>query len=106
MSTRSVKIVRLTTGEELICAEEVAHHGDVNNETAHHVLSEIGIIIPTGEGNVGIAPFLPYAAKDPTLVIPSTHIMFITNPAPELISVYNRAFGKIEVIQPQIQIPH
>ncbi len=66
-----MNLVRLTTGEEIICKLE--QDGDF------YVLSEGVIIVPTGEGKVGMVPFVPYGKGEP-IRIGKQFVMFVTNP--------------------------
>ena len=53
----NIKIVRLTTGEELICSTKVSSTG--------YTLKDVAILIPTQNNQLGLAPFMAYSdAKD------------------------------------------
>ena len=47
-----IKLVRLSSGEELI--------GDVKETHDGITLSDAIILIPAGEGKIGFMPFMPY----------------------------------------------
>ena len=66
-----VKIVRLTSGEELI--SKVTVNGD------SYLLEDAGVIIPVGEGKIGIAPWLPYANTDEGVTISNRFIVFVVD---------------------------
>ena len=58
---KELQIVRLTTGEELVC--------EVTEFPEHQVrLSDVAIIIPT-EGGIGMMYFMPYADLGEGIVI-------------------------------------
>jgi hypothetical protein len=74
-----VKIVRLSSGEELLC-EFVA-------ET--QIIYKPVIIIPTGEGGIQFMPYMPYAVVD-ELVINNfdEFVMFVVEPVKEMKDKY------------------
>jgi hypothetical protein len=81
-----IKIVRLQTGEEIIakCKE--------NKDSV--VLKKMAIIIPAGQGRIGLSPFLPYCdIPDEGMTFNKKHVMFIVDPVSEFINEYNTAFG-------------
>ena len=81
-----VKIVRMGTGEEII--------GKVTDNGDSCTIKNPAIIIPAGEGKIGLAPYLPYAEiKENGLEVYKNHIMFIANPMKEFVNEYNSAFG-------------
>jgi|TARA_Y100000310_G_C20440880_1_gene696057 hypothetical protein len=84
-----VKIVRLQTGEEII--GKVTEN---NDDTI--TLSNPAIIIPAGEGRIGIAPYLPYCDDEELkkgLELSKHHVIFIVAPIDEFLNQYNNAFG-------------
>jgi hypothetical protein len=83
-----IKILRLTTGEELIC--DIAD----DCEPKHVTISDVAILIPTQEGNIGLAPYLPYASYE-SIKIPEHCVMFIVDAVDGLKQQYMSAFGKI-----------
>ena len=81
-----IKIVRLQTGEEII-----AKYTE-NKDTV--TLKKMAIIIPAGQGRIGLSPFLPYCdIPDDGMEFNKKHVMFIANPVSEFVSEYNAAFG-------------
>ena len=80
-----VKIVRMGTGEEMI--------GKVTNNGDSCTIKNPAIIIPAGEGKIGLAPYLPYADIEDGLEVHMNHIMFIAKPMKEFVNEYNAAFG-------------
>jgi len=72
-----MKLIRLVTGEELIAqVSEFAECGNV-------VIDEAVMLIPAGEGKIGMIPFMPYSDGSP-ITIDKKHIMFMTKPNEEL----------------------
>lgn len=74
-----VKIVRLSSGEELLC------QFDDSTKTLHKPV----IIIPTGEGGIQFMPYMPYAVVD-ELVINNfdEFVMFVVEPVKEMLDKY------------------
>lgn len=78
-----IKLVRLTTGEELLTRCESTASGIK--------VSESMIIVPMGQGKLGFAKWLPYANTDKGVEIPSSCVMFIVEPDVELSNQYMSA---------------
>tara|TARA_Y100001937_G_C7081818_1_gene313372 strand:+ start:758 stop:1108 length:351 start_codon:yes stop_codon:yes gene_type:complete len=81
----SVKIVRLASGEELICSFEGLE------EKVR--LSKVAVLIPTGAGKIALAPWVPYAVEKAVFEISNRHIVFTIDPHNELLNEYNSVFG-------------
>ena len=70
-----VQIVRLSTGEEVVAK--------VTFDKGFYTLTDGILLIPAGEGKIGMIPFVPYAKRDP-VVIGEAHVMFTVEPGAEL----------------------
>ena len=70
-----VQIVRLSTGEEVVAK--------VVYDKGFYTLTDGILLVPAGEGKIGMVPFVPYAKRDP-VTIGEQHVMFIVEPADEL----------------------
>lgn len=70
-----VQIVRLTTGEEVVAK--------VKYEKGFYTLTDGILLVPAGEGKIGMVPFVPYAKRTP-VVVGEQHVMFVVEPADEL----------------------
>lgn len=70
-----MKLIRLSTGEEIIAA--------ISDEGDFIVVEDAIILLPAGEGKLGMASFIPYADGSP-IAINKQHIMFMTNPSEDL----------------------
>tara|TARA_R100001460_G_scaffold7379_2_gene18873 strand:+ start:107 stop:529 length:423 start_codon:yes stop_codon:yes gene_type:complete len=81
------KILRLTTGEEILSKAEETDAG--------WSLVDPVILVPTGGKGLALAPWLPYRAEDSELVIKEQNIVFITTPHPDLVKEYVAATSKI-----------
>jgi len=82
-----VKLVRLKSGEELIGKYTINEGG-----TAH--LDSPVILVPTGEGSVGLMPYMPYTnVADDGMDLPDDFVLFVLDLKPELENHYNSQFG-------------
>ena len=100
MSSPETKIMRLSTGEELICTattEETSSRG-----TVYHI-SDIAILIPTEANQLGLAPFMPYSTGITSgIQIAEKDVMFVTDPVDDLRSQYQNMFSRIVTPKQQI----
>lgn len=90
---KEVTLIRLTSGEELIGKVEVVmnSHGEPDLYKIEHPV----VIIPTGEGRITFAPYMPYTTASTGLSIKSSHVMFTAIPVPELAMNYSKAVSPI-----------
>ena len=80
-----IKIVRLTSGEELIAKIE---------ETDTSVtLKNPAILIPTGKDQLAFGQWLPYADIKDGVTIPKQYVVFVVDPVEEMSAQYDEAFG-------------
>lgn len=79
-----IKIVRLTSGEELISKVTV------NKDS--YLLEDAGVIIPVGEGKIGIAPWLPYAETDEGVTISNQFVVFVVDAHEDFKTQYEMGF--------------
>jgi methyl coenzyme M reductase alpha subunit len=96
MSNTEIKIVRLSSGEELLC-EFVAETQMIYNPV---------IIIPTGEGGISFTPYMPYAEVD-ELVINNfdEFVMFVVDPVQEMKDKYQQIISPApSIIAPDTKI--
>lgn len=91
-----VKIVRLTTGEELI-----AKVSDAGNSMIK--LTDPLLIIPMQEGKLTFATWLPYNS-DKFVDVKKDSVMFLINPVSEMSNQYNQATGSVVVPDKKIII--
>lgn len=88
MSNSDIKLVRLSTGEEVI--------GRIR-ETENTVAIVDGILlVPAGEGKMGMIPFVPYSDGS-DVVVNREHVMFITNPGDQLKAQIVKMTSGIEI---------
>ncbi len=48
-----------------------------------YTLTDGILLVPAGEGKIGMVPFVPYGARQP-IAVSEAHVMFVTEPAEEL----------------------
>jgi len=82
-----IQIVRLTSGEELIA--------DVTIQTDGYLLSDVAILIPTQQNQLGLAPFMAYGEPKDGIFLKNEHIMFLIEPVDGLRQQYQTMFGKV-----------
>jgi hypothetical protein len=83
----NIKIVRLITGEELICSTKVSSTG--------YTLKDVAILIPTQNNQLGLAPFMAYSDAKDGIETQSKNVMFVVEPVAELKQQYQTMFSKI-----------
>ena len=81
-----IKIVRLTSGEELIAKVE-----QVDNIS--YILKKPAILIPTGKDQLAFGQWLPYADIKDGIEILSEYVVFVVNPMKEMAAQYEETFG-------------
>lgn len=72
---KDVQLVRLSTGEEVIAK--------VTYDKGFYTLTDAILLVPAGEGKIGMVPFVPYAKRQP-VNIGESHVMFVIEPNDEL----------------------
>lgn len=81
-----IKILRLTTGEEILCKAEKTDIGWIAKKAA--------VIIPAGQGAIGLMGWMPYTkAYKEGIEIKDEFVMFVSDPQEELYNEYQDAFG-------------
>ena len=93
MSSSEIQIMRLSTGEELICT--VSTESTSSRGTVYH-LTDIAILIPTEQNSLGLAPFVPYStASVDGITLAEKDVMFVTKPINDLRKQYQNMFSKL-----------
>lgn len=89
-----IKIVRLRGGEELIASVTISA------ETETVLLKKPCIILPTGEHQIGIAPwaFVCKESNGDGIAISRNEILYIGTPLDDLWNQYNSVFGSKLVV--------
>lgn len=87
-----IKVVRLNSGEELIC--EVVDY--VDSDAGNVTLRDIAILIPTEQNSLGLAPYMSYTmANVDGITVRKTDILFMARPIDGLLNKYQGMFSKI-----------
>ena len=93
MPSSEIKIMRLITGEEIICdvsTESSSRYGVVYN------IKDVAILIPTEVNQLGLAPFVPYStASVDGITLAEKDVMFVTKPVDDLRKQYQNMFSKL-----------
>ena len=87
-----IKLIRLVSGEEIIA--EVKH--EKSNSDEIHIADAI-VLIPAGEGKIGIMPFMPYTKAKDGLELRTQDIMFMVDPVDELKTQFTSARSGISL---------
>jgi hypothetical protein len=82
-----VKIVKLTSGEELI--------GEFDAETG--VIKNPVVMIPVSKEQIAFQPWLPYS-EDKEFTLKESVINIVANPSTTIVNEYNRIYGSGLVI--------
>jgi hypothetical protein len=91
-----IKLVRLTTGEEILCK--------IKEDTPTQItVTDPVQLIPNGDGKIGFMPYMSYCDIK-KLPIKVEHIMFIVQPEPGLIEKYNGMVGNRSIEVPKQKI--
>jgi hypothetical protein len=89
----SVKIIRLISGEEII-----ANFTD-NGETI--TLKDASVLIPSPEGKLLLARWLPYANTDAGVTLEKRHLVFVIDPQKELADHFTNVVVNGLVVPPK-----
>jgi hypothetical protein len=91
-----IHLFRLNSGEEIIAECDMAKHAqDEHGFRAYEVKNPI-IMLPMGQGEIGLAPWLPYCEAS-TLLIPTSSVLFTAVPKKNLSDKYTTAVSGIVV---------
>jgi len=72
----NVKIVRLNSGEEILC--------NLTTTDTHHTLNDALIIIPQPDGQIGFMTWMAYADTSGGVLITNSFIAFVVEPDEQL----------------------
>ena len=89
MAKDNVRIVRLTTGEEIICKATASDEGG-------WLIKDALLLVPVSLQNLSMVPWLAYAeTPEDGIHLPEKIIAFSVVPQKRLKSEYEKAFSKI-----------
>ena len=83
----SIKMVRLSSGEEIIC--QYRKDKDVNGSI--HILTEAAILFPVGEGKLAFAKWMTYVSEEQHksgIVVDDKFVMFVVDVEQEMKKQY------------------
>ena len=85
MADMNVQIVRLISGEEILC-----DYKDSSESTANrHVLTKPLILVQEPNGSMGFMQWMPYTeAYDKGVEVADSFVGFVTPPSPEVVAQY------------------
>lgn len=85
---KKMKLVRLSSGEEIIGNVDTAQDGSVT-------ITDGFSLIPAGEGKIGFMPFMAYTEAAEGITIDSRFVVFVVTPKQELIDNVNSMLSGI-----------
>jgi len=89
----NIKLLKLSTGEELVC--------NLLEHTYDYVRFEHAIApVPGAGGNVGFMPFSPLQKKGLDITIATSNVLFITEPADEIVAQMEQIVNPSAVVTP------
>ncbi len=84
MSDKNIKLMRLVSGEEIIA--EVS-----NSSKDGYTVKDAIVMIPAGEGKIGIMPWMPYTKANKGLTVRKQDIMFMVEPVEDLVNQFKQS---------------
>tara|TARA_B100002019_G_scaffold39590_1_gene33150 strand:+ start:3302 stop:3589 length:288 start_codon:yes stop_codon:yes gene_type:complete len=85
----NVKLVRITTGEDIIC--DLVEEADDTVTFANPIVA-----VPSGNGQIGFAPWSPLLSKDvKELTINKKFVMYISETQEQMVTEYESMFSPI-----------
>jgi hypothetical protein len=90
MEQIGVKIVSLKNGLELL--------GKVFEDNNNYKIKKGCILVPAGQGQLGLAEWLPYAKTEDGVTLKKDDVLYIVEPNDEVANQYSSAFGSGVVI--------
>jgi hypothetical protein len=82
----NVKVFRLNSGEEILARFEMTD--------THVTLKDAAILVPVGQGQIGLMPWMMYTKAAKGVEIPLSFIAFSVEPLDELKSQYDASLNK------------
>ena len=85
----NVKLLRMISGEDVVCtmvAEE--------NETI--TIKDAIVAVPTGQGQIGFAPWSPIISKDESeMTISNKFVIYVAEPESSVVEQYHTMYGNV-----------
>ena len=84
-----IKLIRMHSGEDVVAT--------ITNETDTTITVEDAIVaIPTGQGQLGFAPWIPILSKtEKEVTIDKKFVIFIAEADESVVQQYGNMFGKV-----------
>lgn len=90
---KNVKIVKLITGEEVLC--DLVENNIDSIHIAETLLVGLQQDPQTGKVGPGVMPFCPFAIEN--IIISKTKIVFIVEPAEAIKNIHQKTFGVVMI---------
>ena len=100
----NVKIVRLNSGEEILCDHKVSGQTKTNKNSGTHTLKEALIIIPQAQGQLGFMKWMPYADTENGIELKDNFVAFVVEPDKQLKDDYTSHINGVTI--PDIVVPN
>ena len=85
----NVKLLRMVSGEDVVCTV-------VKNTEDTIVIKDAIVAIPTGQGQLGFAPWSPIISKDESeITISERFVIYQAEPDSSVVEQYNTMFGNV-----------
>ena len=94
--SKNIKLIRLTSGEELIGDVSIGEYADTKK------VKDAIVLIPAGEGKIGFMPFMPYTKAKDGVNIRKQDIMFEVDPIEDLVEQHRNATSEIALPEKKI----
>lgn len=82
----NVKVFRLNSGEEILARFE--------ETDTHFTLKDPAILVPVGQGQIGLMPWMMYTKASKGIEIPRSFVAFSIDPLEELKTQYDNSLNK------------
>ena len=82
----NVKVFRLNSGEEILARYEMSD--------THVTLKDPAILVPVGQGQIGLMPWMMYTKAKKGIEVPLSFIAFTVEPLEELKTQYDNSLNK------------
>lgn len=82
----NVKVFRLNSGEEILARFE--------EKDTTYVLKDAAILVPVGQGQIGLMPWMMYTKAAKGVELPKSYIAFTVEPLEELKTQYDASLNR------------
>ena len=85
---RDTRLVRLSSGEDVIC-------NMIAIEDDYITVTDTIVAVPTGEGQIGFAPWSPLLRENEEVSIQMSHVVYISFANDNIREQYERMFSSV-----------